>query len=243
MGGLDEFLAGLSDGATLPIVLFVAVLLGLRHATDPDHIGAVTAFVAGESEGNMRAGARLGFAWSVGHGLTLIALGTPLILFGHALPAWTERTAEALIGLVIIGLAVRLLLHWRAGAFHVHEHTHEGHVRHAHVHSHAGSQNHVHPHRRRSAFGVLGIGIAHGAGGSGGVGILLVASIQSQPIAVAALVLLAAGTAAAMTVLSGGLGLALFRRRSSFLPAPLGAVSLAFGVWYLLDALSLAPYA
>ena len=70
------------------------------------------------------------------------------------------------------------------------------------------------------AFGVLCIGIAHGAGGSGGVGILLVASIQSQPVAVAALVLLAAGTAAAMTALSGGLGLALFRWRSSFLPAP-----------------------
>src|SRR5215211_4846697 len=231
MGGLDEFLAGLSDGATLPIVLLVAVLLGLRHATDPDHIGAITAFVAGGSEGNTRAGARLGFAWGVGHGLTLIALGTPLILFGHALPAWTERTAEALIGLVIIGLAVRLLLRWRAGAFHVHEHTH------------AGSKDHLHAHRRRSALGVLCIGIAHGAGGSGGVGILLVASIQSQPVAVAALVLLAAGTAAAMTALSGGLGLALFRWRSSFLPAPLGAASLAFGVWYFLDALSLAPYA
>jgi hypothetical protein len=221
----------------------VAVLLGLRHATDPDHIGAVTAFVAGGSEGNARAGVRLGFVWGVGHGLTLIAFGTPLILFGHALPAWTERTAEALIGLVIIGLAVRLLLRWRAGAFHVHEHTHEGRVRHAHVHSHAGAEDHLHPHRRRSAFGVLSIGIAHGVGGSAGIGILLVASIQSKAVALAALVLLATGTAVAMTALSGGLGLALFRWRSSFLPAPFGAASLAFGVWYFLGALSLAPYA
>jgi hypothetical protein len=46
-----------------------------------------------------------------------------------------------------------------------------------------------------------------------------------------------------MTVLSGGLGLALFRWRSSFLPAPLGTASLAFGVWYFLDALNLASYA
>jgi ABC-type nickel/cobalt efflux system permease component RcnA len=243
VSGLDAFLEGLSDGATLPIVLLVAVLLGLRHATDPDHIAAVTAFVAGGKRGNARAGAHLGFAWGVGHALTLIALGTPLILFGHALPAWTERSAETLIGLVIIGLAVRLLVRWRAGAFHAHEHTHEGRVRHAHVHSHAASEEHFHPHRRRSAFGVLCIGIAHGAGGSGGVGILLVASIQSQPVAVAALVLLAAGTAAAMTALSGGLGLALFRWRSSLLPAPLGVASLAFGVWYLLGALSLAPVA
>jgi ABC-type nickel/cobalt efflux system permease component RcnA len=243
MDGLDAFLGGLSDGATLPVVLLVAVLLGLRHATDPDHIAAVTAFVAGGKEGNARAGARLGFAWGVGHGLTLIALGTPLILFGHALPGRVERTAEALVGLVIIGLAVRLLMRWRAGAFHVHEHAHEGQVRHAHVHAHAVAEDHLHPHRRRSTFGVLGIGIAHGAGGSAGVGILLVASIHSRPVAVAALVLLAAGTAAAMTALSGGLGLALFRRRSSLLPAPLGAASLAIGVWYLLGALSLIPHA
>jgi hypothetical protein len=72
--------------------------------------------------------------------------------------------------------------------------------------------------------------------------VLLVASIQSRAVAVAALVLLAAGTAAAMTALSSGLGLALFRWRASFLPAPLGAVSLVFGVWYLLGALSLLPY-
>jgi ABC-type nickel/cobalt efflux system permease component RcnA len=243
MGGLDAFLGGLSEGATLPIVLLVAILLGLRHATDPDHIAAVTAFVAGGKEGNARAGARLGLAWGVGHGLTLIALGTPLILFGHALPARVERAAEALIGLVIIGLAVRLLVRWRAGAFHVHEHTHEGQVRHAHAHSHAGADDHRHPHRRRSPLGAFSIGIAHGAGGSAGVGILLVASIHSRPVAAVALVLLAAGTAAAMTALSGGLGLAVFRWRSSFFPAPLGGASLAFGVWYLLGALSLVPHA
>jgi ABC-type nickel/cobalt efflux system permease component RcnA len=243
MGGLDAFLGGLSEGATLPIVLLVAVLLGLRHATDPDHIAAVTAFVAGGKERNARAGARLGLAWGVGHGLTLIALGTPLILFGHALPARVERAAEALIGLVIIGLAVRLLARWRAGAFHVHEHTHEGQVRHAHAHSHAGAEDHLHPHRRRSPLGAFSIGIAHGAGGSAGVGILLVASIHSRPVAVLALVLLAAGTAAAMTALSGGLGLALFRWHGFFFPAPLGGASLAFGVWYLLGALSLVPHA
>ncbi len=242
MGGLDGLLAGLSDGATLPLVLLVAVLLGLRHATDPDHIAAVTAFVAGGEEGNARTGARLGFAWGVGHGLTLIALGTPLILFGHALPARAERAAEVLIGLVIIGLAVRLLLRCRAGAFHVHAHTHEGRVHHAHLHSHAGTGGHLHAHRRRSALGVLCIGIAHGAGGSAGVGILLVASIHSRPVAVTALVLLATGTAAAMTAFSGFFGLTLFRWRSSFPAAPLGAASLAFGVWYSLGALSLVPY-
>jgi hypothetical protein len=242
VGGLDSLFAGLSDGQTLPVVLLVAILLGLRHATDPDHIAAVTTFVAGTTRKDAGAAARLGLVWGVGHGFTLMALGTPLILFGRHLPLWAERTAEALIGLVIVGLAVRLLLRWRAGAFHVHDHTHEAQARHVHVHSHAAADDHLHPHARRSALGVLCIGVAHGAGGSGGVGVLLVASIQSRPVGVAALVLLAAGSAAAMTALSSGLGLALFHWRASFLPAPLGAASLAFGVWYLLGALSLLPY-
>lgn len=242
MGGLDSLLAGLSDGATLPVVLLVAVLLGLRHATDPDHIAAVTALVAGTKRGNAWTGAQLGLAWGLGHGVTLLVLGTPLVLFGRQLPAAAERAAEALIGLIVIGLALRLLLRWRAGAFHLHEHTHEGNVRHAHLHSHAGAPDHTHEHRRQTALGALGIGVVHGAGGSAGVGLLLVASIHSRPVAVAALALFTVGTAGAMTLLSGGVGRALFRWRGSFLPAPLGAVSLAFGVWYLLGALDVLPY-
>jgi ABC-type nickel/cobalt efflux system permease component RcnA len=241
MGALDGTLAGLSDGGTVPVVLLVAILLGLRHATDPDHIAAVTTFVASGEKGDAHAGARLGLAWGIGHGFTLIALGTPLVLFGQALPAWAEHGAETLTGLVIIGLAIRLLLRWRAGAFHVHEHTHEGRLPHSHPHSHTSAAEHVHPHRQRSALGALCIGIVHGAGGSAGVGILLVASIHSQAVAVAALVLLPVGTAAAMTALSSGFGLALFRWRY-LLPAPLGAGSLAFGVWCVLGALSFVPW-
>jgi hypothetical protein len=240
VGGLDSQLAGLSDGATLPVVLVVAVLLGLRHATDPDHIAAVTAFVAGGEQGGANQGARLGLAWGIGHGSTLIALGTPLILFGQVLPSWAERSAETLVGLIITGLAVRLLMRWRAGAFHVHEHTHAGRMPHSHLHSHANYEVHLHAHRQRSTFGALCIGIVHGAGGSAGVGILIVASIQSHTVAVAALVLLALATAAAMTALSSGFGLAFFRWHH-VLPAPLATASLAFGVWYLLGAVSLIP--
>ena len=116
MWGVDNLLAGLSDGATLPVLLLVAILLGLRHATDPDHLAVVTGFVAGTSRANARAGAQLGLAWGLGHAVTLVGLGLPLILFGHSLPSWAERSAETLIGLVIIGLAVRLLVRWRPGA-------------------------------------------------------------------------------------------------------------------------------
>ena len=105
----------------------------------------------------------------------------------------------------------------------------------------------AHEHRHaRTAHGAFGIGLVHGMGGSAGVGILLVASIESTPLAVASLGLLAVFTAVSMAVLSAGLGRTLVTRpvRSAFgtIAPVLGAGSLAFGVWYATSAWSLTPY-
>ena len=71
MFGLDQHLAGLSDGTTLLLVAAVACVLGLRHATDPDHLAAVTTLIAGARErGSLLAG-RLGLAWGAGHATSL----------------------------------------------------------------------------------------------------------------------------------------------------------------------------
>ena len=86
MFGLDDWIAGLSDGASIAIVLLVAVLLGLRHATDPDHIAAVSTLVASGRERATAAAAHLGLWWGIGHAITLAAFGIP-ILRRRALPA------------------------------------------------------------------------------------------------------------------------------------------------------------
>ena len=75
MFGLDDYLASYTDGAGIWIVLLVAVLLGLRHATDPDHVAAVTTLVAGSRERTTRRAAELGAAWGLGHAVTLFAFG------------------------------------------------------------------------------------------------------------------------------------------------------------------------
>ena len=126
MFGLDDFLASFSDGTTLVFVVAVAILLGLRHATDPDHLAAVTTLLA-STERQARDAARLGLAWGAGHALTLFALGVPIVLYRASLPAAVQRTAETAIGFLIAGLAVWLLLRWRRGAFHAHEHDHGSH--------------------------------------------------------------------------------------------------------------------
>lgn len=239
MFGLDDRIVALADGGSIWIVLAVAVLLGLRHATDPDHIAAVSTLVAGGGDRATRRAGGLGLAWGLGHALTLFAFGLPILLLGSYLPDAAQRGAETAVAGVIVYLAGRLLIRWRRGEFHVHAHRH-GAEEHSHAH-----KTHEHRHARSRA-GAFGIGLVHGMGGSAGVGILLVASIESTPLAVTSLALLAIFTAVSMTVLSGGFGRTLVSRpvSSSFgAVAPvLGTWSLAFGIWYAASAWSLAPY-
>ena len=245
MFGLDEKIASLSDGSSLWIVLLVGVLLGLRHATDPDHLAAVTSLVAGGKERAASAARTLGLAWGLGHAATLFAFGLPIVVLNRYIPDWAQRAAETAIAVVIVFLAVRLLRRWRRGHFHVHPHDH-GEVVHAHLHAHGEERTHAHPHPTRGKLGAFGIGLVHGMGGSAGVGVLVLASGESTALAVVSLVLLAVFTAVSMTILSTGFGRTLVSRpvRAAFngVAPALGVASLGFGVWYGLGALELAPY-
>ena len=238
MFGLDEQLASLSDGATLLAVLAVAVLLGLRHATDSDHLAAVTTLIA-STERRARAAAALGLAWGAGHALALFTFGVPIVLYRTSLPAAVQRGAETAIGFLIAGLAVWLLVRWRRGAFHAHAHEH-GRRSHAHLHSHR-AEPHGHA-CSRTPLGAFGVGLLHGVGGSAGVGILLVSTIDSRALALTGLGVLAAFTAVSMTLLTTGFGLTLARRPLGRFAPALGLASLAFGVWYALGAQGVLPY-
>jgi ABC-type nickel/cobalt efflux system permease component RcnA len=238
MFGLDDYLASFSDGTTLVLVIGVAVLLGLRHATDPDHLAAVTTLIA-STERRARDAARLGLAWGAGHALTLFALGVPIVLYRAYLPETVQRGAETAIGFLIAGLAVWLLLRWRRGAFHAHPHAHADRS-HEHLHSHA-AEPHEHG-RNRTPLGAFAVGLLHGIGGSAGVGILLVSTIDGTALAIGALGILAAFTAVSMTLLTTGFGLTLARQSIGRVVPALGAASLAFGLWYALGAQNLLPY-
>ncbi len=243
---LDDWLLGIGGNGLM--VLAVALLLGLRHATDPDHLTAVsTLILSDQRDGARRAGA-LGLAWGLGHATTLLAFGLPVVLFRRYLPEGLIRGAEVAIGLVIILLALRLLRRWAQGYFHVHPHIHDG-VQHSHPHVHEGgpashaptSHSHLHAQQLgRSPLAAFGIGMVHGIGGSAGVGILMVGAASSQAAGVVALLLFASATAISMALVSSSFGYALARgsvarHAGSLIPA-LALASLAFGAWYALDA-------
>jgi len=77
---LDTAIAHLGHGAPFWVALILAFTLGLRHASDPDHLAVVTTLVASDNIDGPRAAGRLGFAWGLGHALTLFLLGAPAIL-------------------------------------------------------------------------------------------------------------------------------------------------------------------
>lgn len=237
MFGLDQWITGFSDGTTMLLLVLVAILLGLRHASDPDHLAAVTTLIASKKERGARSAGSLGLAWGFGHATSLFAFGVPIVLYKAYLPESVQRAAETTIGFVIMALAVWLLVRWRHGAFSSHAHD-SG----RHSHSHGD----VHPRKARSPWQAYGIGVVHGMGGSAGVGVLLLASISNRTIAVAALALFAFFTAVSMAMLSSGFGLTLSRprvQRSFARLAPmLGVASLTFGVWYALGAQHVVPY-
>jgi len=231
MFGLDDAIVHLSGGASVAVVILVAVLLGLRHATDPDHIAAVTTLVASGGERASRAAARLGAYWGLGHALTLLLFGLPILLFQQYLPERLQQGAETAVAALIVFLALRLLVRWRHGYFNLHAHPHE---------------HEEHRHGVRTPLGAFGIGLVHGMGGSAGVGVLLLAAIPSTTVAVASLVVLALFTAVSMTIVTTGFGITLGSAPVAAAfngVAPLvGLASLAFGVWYAAAAWSIVAY-
>jgi ABC-type nickel/cobalt efflux system permease component RcnA len=245
--GLDDRIADLGTSGSLLLALGVALLLGLRHATDPDHLTALSTLVlSGDERRGAQRARRLGLAWGLGHATTLIAFGLPVVLLHAALPDGAQRVAEAAVGVLIVALALRLLIRWRRGYFHVHPHEHSG-VTHVHPHVHEGAHGHAHEHSHAEALGrspraAYGIGLLHGMGGSAGVGVLLISAMPSHAVAAGALVLFAGATALSMAVVSAAWGGALaaqaVAQRLQRLAPLFASASLAFGVWYGLAALA-----
>jgi hypothetical protein len=183
MFGLDEKIASLASARPL-VALAVALLLGLRHPFDPDHLAAIGAM---SREGRARSGL-IGLCWGAGHATTVVALGVPVLLWSAVLPSGAQRGVEAFIGVVIFALGLRLLVRHGRGELHPHPH--------------------AAPRSLREAYAV---GVLHGAGGSAGIGLLILAAIPDAGVALAGLGVFAASTALAMGAVAAGLGRALRR--------------------------------
>lgn len=137
-------------------LLVLGFLLGVRHATDADHVVAVATIVSRQR--TLRGSALIGAAWGIGHTLTILAVGSAIILFGIAIPPRLGLAMELAVGLMLIALGVLTLTgigrviagavvphggghahpHGPAGDPHTHTHAHGDYI-HRHMHGHGGA--------------------------------------------------------------------------------------------------------
>ncbi len=203
-------------------ILTIGFFLGMRHATDPDHVIAVSTIVSRER--SIAKAGLIGILWGCGHTLTVVAVGAAIILFGLAIPARAGLTMEFSVGLMLILLGVLNLtgaMKWISEKFSpAHPRVTEEHA-HLHEHSHAPAADHhgnrlAAPNWLGGPFGRLGlfhvlrplfVGIVHGLAGSAAVALLVLSTIRDPQWAVLYLLIFGLGTIAGMMLITAALAL------------------------------------
>jgi hypothetical protein len=207
--------------------VLIGLVVGLRHALEPDHLTAV-ATLATETR-SVRRGAALGALWGLGHTVSLIAVAVVLIAFGEALPERLAAAFELAVSFVLVGLGVRAIVRAsREGQVGpVHAHAHGG-----HSHVHAGPDAHVHLGRWTLAWRPLAVGLVHGLAGSGALTAFAFAKLATTGERLSYIVLFGLGSIAAMALASAlvGMWLRTFVRQQRWLSFVAGAVSIVLGV-------------
>jgi ABC-type nickel/cobalt efflux system permease component RcnA len=179
----------------------LGLLLGFRHAFEPDHLAAVSTLAT--RQGRLLDACRLGLAWALGHTVSVGVVVGAIILFGLHLPDRLWPAADLLVALLLIGLGGSVILRYARGRWHMHAHAHEG-GPHFHLHSHAAGPAHAHTHAQPQgdARRSLGFGLLHGLAGSAAILVLLVAAAPTRAAQLAYFTAFACGTIVGMLIVS-----------------------------------------
>jgi len=205
---------------TLVSMLLLGFVLGLRHATDADHVVAVGAITTRER--SPRSALLIGVSWGLGHSLTVLAVGTAIVVFGLVIPPRVGLGMEFSVALMLIVL----------GAINL-----QGAMRHLHSSAHPPSNAADAGPVPRGALRAIGVGIVHGLAGSAAVALLVLASIQDPELGVLYLAVFGLGTIAGMVTLTSALALPMayatkrFERFQITLSRAAGLLSVALGLF------------
>jgi len=202
-------------------IIALGLILGMRHATDPDHVIAVSTIVSREH--NVKRSALIGVAWGIGHTLTILLVGSAMILFRIKLPPRIGLSMELAVALMLIALGIKNLsprLRWRGQAgisLPVDSSSYHSHGDYVHAHRHAGDVGHAHdPHHTPVAiidnwFQNLGlythlrpfiIGVVHGLAGSAAIALLVLSTISNLFLAMVYLIVFGLGTVLGMMLIT-----------------------------------------
>jgi len=241
-------------------IIALGFFLGMRHATDADHVVAVMTIVSRQR--SLRPAAWVGALWGVGHTLTIVLVGSAIILFNWAIPPRVGLAMEFAVGLMLIALGLMNVAGTLRGlgpiargtsdppTVHSHAHQHGDYV-HSHPHAHNPEQ---HPHRPDDtpiarldrwfsqvqgyqALRPLIVGTVHGLAGSAAVALLVLTTIREPLWAVAYLAVFGVGTIAGMMLITTLVAAPIVYSQKQYASATrrlqlaTGLLSLAFGLF------------
>jgi ABC-type nickel/cobalt efflux system permease component RcnA len=239
---------------TLLSILFLGFFLGMRHATDSDHVIAVTTIVSRQRR--IGEAALTGIFWGIGHTLTLFVVGGAIILFGIVIPERVGMSLEFCVALMLIILGLLNLFSFKRSVetvAHDHAHRHGDYI-HSHPHRHDDEAKHGHaedsvpPARFDRWFGrssfyrairPILIGVVHGLAGSAAVALLVLPIIRDPIWAMAYLLIFGLGTIAGMMLITAAISVPVaysaqrFQFFNRWIGVSAGALSFCFGAFFV----------
>jgi hypothetical protein len=199
---------------TLFSILALGFFLGMRHATDSDHVIAVTTIVSQQRK--ISSAALTGISWGIGHSITLLIVGAAIVLFGVVIPERLGMSLEFCVALMLVFLGLFNLC-FRRKQKEVHEH----------------SQSH----RLRLINRSVVIGVVHGLAGSAALALLVLPMIREPAWAILYLLIFAAGTIAGMMLITAIIAVPItysanrFQSFNRYIGAAAGVFSVGFGLF------------
>jgi hypothetical protein len=231
MAGDNLLGASVMTGIGLNVLsfLFLGFFLGMRHATDADHVVAIATIVSRER--SMVGSALIGAAWGVGHTMTVMAVGAAIIVFGVVIPPRLGLSMEFAVGIMLVVLGILTLtgMSRTIGVAHAHgvpggkpldlqEHLHaHGDYVHQHLHGYGpGEHGHAEEHTPlarldRSGLGRIAfyewlrpfvVGLVHGLAGSAAAALMVLSIIREPAAALGYLLLFGLGTIVGMMLIT-----------------------------------------
>jgi sulfite exporter TauE/SafE len=228
---------------SVALLLLFSFLAGLKHATEPDHVAAVSTIVSGRK--SVWSSSLVGGLWGVGHTLALLIAGIAVIAFHFEINEQLANVLELGVGVMLLFLGAQTLWKvFRGGQVHAHVHAHGG-VVHVHPHVHDVEQMHSHAMSSVTHHGIklspkpLFVGMVHGLAGSGALMLLILATISSPGFAIAYILIFGVGSIGGMMLMSMLIGLPFhftagrFVSLDKWLRSGAGLFSLTFGVIWI----------
>ena len=222
-------------------ILLLGFVLGLKHATEADHLAAVSTIVT--ERRSLLSSALVGGLWGLGHTISLFIAGIFVLLLNFQISEQTERALEFCVGIMLVILGLNVFRKLLMGAkIHFHSHTHNGYT-HAHPHIHEekeAKEPHTH-HGFTFSPRALVIGMVHGLAGSAALMLLVIPTIHSRVVGLLYIVIFGAGSIGGMMLMSLLVGLPFhlttfrFNRLNYILQSLAGLISVGLGLMIMYE--------